>query len=66
MSKQVKCECADAMCPVHRGESCQWSGGKPSTTILYRVDMEDRTGTLFCEGCADDAMESGLFSTEAN
>lgn len=29
---------------------------------LYRVDMEDRTGTAFCDLCANDAEESGLFS----
>jgi len=33
-----------------------------ATTILYRVDMEDVTGTAFCEACADDAFASGLFT----
>ena len=28
---------------------------------LRRVDMEDRTGTVFCEACGADAMESGVF-----
>ena len=27
--------------------------------------MEDETGTPMCDGCADDAMESGLFRSEA-
>jgi hypothetical protein len=33
---------------------------------LYRVDMEDRTGTDFCEQCAADAMESGVFTDAAH
>lgn len=53
----IKCECADGGCPVCHG-ACK----KCSSVILYRVDMEDRTGTAFCEQCAEDAMESGLFT----
>jgi hypothetical protein len=54
-----KCECADAGCAVHVGVSdCR----ELATTILYRVDMQDETGTAFCEACADDAMESGVFT----
>lgn len=53
------CECSDSGCKAHKGTSACESIG---TTILYRVDMDDLTGTLFCESCADDAMESGLFS----
>jgi predicted Zn-ribbon and HTH transcriptional regulator len=53
-----KCQCADKECPEHKGSSkCM---GKAVTT-LYRVDMEDKTGTPMCRGCADDAMESGMF-----
>ena len=28
---------------------------------VFRVDMDDRTGTAFCWPCAEDAMQSGLF-----
>lgn len=58
MSKQ--CECCDSDCLIHPGkECCQRS----NLSTLYRVDMEDKTGTKFCPKCWDDAMESGLFST---
>ena len=56
------CECSDAGCHAHpHRPACNQTG----TTLLYRVDMEDPTGTLFCEDCAADTMESGLFATEA-
>jgi hypothetical protein len=30
---------------------------------LYRVDMEDETGTPMCESCGGDALDSGVFGT---
>jgi len=57
----MKCECADHACPVCKGNCRQVATG-----ILYRVDMDDVTGTAFCEGCGEDAMESGLFTAAAN
>jgi hypothetical protein len=59
MTTNWKCECTDPGCPAHPGEEdCfQPALRKP----LRRVDMEDHTGTLMCETCADDAMQSGLF-----
>lgn len=55
-----QCECADRGCPVHKGNSvCKQS----ASTVVYRVDMEDRTGTRMCDGCASDALESGCFRT---
>jgi hypothetical protein len=53
------CECIDKGCPAHRGTICTAKG---ATTILRRIDMHDVTGTAFCESCAIDAMESGLFT----
>jgi hypothetical protein len=53
-----QCECADAGCLAHEGLGCH----ELATTILYRVDMDDLSGTAFCEACAEDAMESGLFT----
>lgn len=50
------CECSDPGCPVCHG-SCMNKG----TDQLHRVDMEDKTGTLMCEGCAADAHEAGVF-----
>jgi hypothetical protein len=53
------CECTDPGCPVHKGKSeCSHFG---RVVTLYRVDMEDETGTRMCRACAEDAMESGLF-----
>jgi hypothetical protein len=51
------CECADGGCPACHGD-CE----REATVTLHRVDMEDRTGTLFCDECAEDAMSSGLFT----
>ena len=34
----------------------------PGVTVLYRADM-DESGVLFCAACADDAWQSGLFTT---
>lgn len=56
-----RCECSDPGCAIaidHGGKQCTHL----AATILYRVDMEDVTGTALCESCADDAMESGLFA----
>jgi hypothetical protein len=53
-----KCKCSDPGCPVHKGESqCD----NRAIAILYRIDMEDQSGTLMCETCAGDALESGVF-----
>lgn len=53
-----RCECTDPGCPIHPGKSeCSFL----AATTLYRVDMEDQTGTLMCERCADDAYEAGVF-----
>ncbi len=54
------CECNDTGCLIHKGTQCKITG---RTQILYRIDMEDVTGTMMCNPCANDAMESGLFST---
>lgn len=52
-----RCECADHACPHHVGRDC----ADFSQHKAHRVDMEDRTGVLFCDPCFEDAMESGLF-----
>lgn len=58
--KRPACQCCDPGCPSHPGESrCP---DPCATTTLYRIDMEDRTGTDMCRACADDAMQSGLFN----
>jgi len=54
-----RCECSDTQCVAHAGTpACNGV----AISVLYRVDMEDNSGTAFCEQCADDAMESGLFT----
>jgi hypothetical protein len=55
----MHCECADVGCPVCNGEGCD----QPATTTLYRTDIEDTTGTEFCDGCGEDAYSVGLFRT---
>lgn len=51
----MKCECCDVGC--HATSVCQ----REAESIGFRVDMADRLGTAFCQSCADDAAESGLF-----
>lgn len=62
-SQSHACECSDRRCPAHPGKDCSKVG---RTRTLYRVDMEDRTGTRFCSACASDAMDSGLFADGPN
>ncbi len=55
-----RCECADSGCAAHKDHTrCN----ELATTILYRVDMEDNTGTAMCDACTEDAFDSGLFTT---
>jgi hypothetical protein len=53
------CECADKGCKAHEGMSACHNRAK---IVLYRVDMDDMTGTKFCDDCAEDAFDSGLFT----
>ncbi len=57
----MRCECCDTNCPAHKGQKC---GSDATYHTLYRADMYDPIGTLFCEPCTEDALESGLFATE--
>jgi hypothetical protein len=57
----LKCECTDTGCAVHDGMNlCDCL----AVAILYRVDMDDYTGTAMCDDCATDAMMSGLFTED--
>jgi hypothetical protein len=55
------CECCDSHCSAHKGKN--WCD-QNANTVLYRVDTQDETGTAMCAGCAQDAMDSGLFTTK--
>ena len=59
VKKPDTCKCNDRDCPA-----CKGNCFRPHTTTLYRADQEDYTGTNFCEYCADDAYDSGLFSPD--
>ena len=61
MTHHITCECSDPGCKGHKGQS-ECTG--ESNQILYRVDMQDETGTAMCDVCADDAFASGLFTTK--
>lgn len=54
----AKCECGDPGCPCCQGECT-----RPATMTVFRVDMEDLTGTPVCDDCGADCLESGLFTT---
>ena len=57
----MRCECFDSGCPVHPHIS---TCGKKATVTVFRVDMEDNCGTIMCDECASDALNSGVFTTE--
>jgi hypothetical protein len=57
------CECSDPGCPAHKGKS---SCERKANQTLWRVDMDDESGTRFCQRCADDAFDAGVFTDEAN
>lgn len=58
MATVALCECADPGCEIHEGRSqCE----REAFLTLYRVDMDDKTGTMMCDGCAGDALATGLF-----
>lgn len=52
------CDCADPGCPSCYG----WCQREPVLTV-YRVDMDDCTGTVMCCDCARDALDSGVYGT---
>lgn len=54
------CECSDPGCPVHPGKlQCKNRGN----ALYFRIDMEDESGTLMCNDCGADALDSGVFAT---
>jgi hypothetical protein len=55
-SDLASCEDSDTGC-----HHCAGRCTRSASVILYRRDMEDATGSLFCDPCAEDAMESGCF-----
>ena len=50
------CKCGDPKCPYCAGHCT-----RDVEVALYRIDMPDASGTGFCEPCANDALESGMF-----
>ena len=52
-----RCECYDPGCPHVDKGGCS----NNADYLLYRVDMNDESGTAMCDICADDASDSGLF-----
>lgn len=54
----ARCECSDPGCG-----SCSGKCKERATERLRRVDMAGTPECAFCEGCADDAFESGVFSS---
>ena len=54
------CECGDSGCPEHKGMNFCRNVGRRT---VRRIDMEDgETRFKMCEGCAADALESGVFA----
>lgn len=55
----ITCECSDPACP-HCSGKCK----DQATMTLWRVDMEDRTGSDFCQACGEDCMDAGVFTPD--
>ena len=56
-----ECECFDPGCPA-----CHGHCDNTATHIMYRIDMEDETGTAMREECSWGAFEFGLFKSDDN
>jgi hypothetical protein len=56
--KEVLCECSDPLCPVHKGKEC----ANKAQMELIRIDFEGQPKCYFCKRCAEDALQSGVFS----
>jgi hypothetical protein len=56
-----RCECADPGCTAGITDANGKCTNK-ATCVLFRVDVEDNTGTAMCDECAEDALDSGLFA----
>lgn len=61
-TNQSKCECSDRNCPEHAARAACVNAAE---TTLYRIDTQNASGTAFCEACAEDAIASGVFSSDA-
>jgi len=63
-----RCECADPLCPTCRGEHAGThravgvQGHPDHTVTLRRIDWAGEPTITFCEACAADALDSGVFS----
>lgn len=56
---KMQCECSDPGCKGHEGKSeCT----RNACVMLRRIDFVDRPKCYFCEVCAEDAHESGVFA----
>jgi hypothetical protein len=57
--KKLQCECSDPGCPEHEGKSeCT----KQAKHMVRRIDFEGQPKCYFCQGCYEDAIESGVFA----
>ena len=61
-----RCECFDTgdNHPINNSGRDGLQCTRKASATLYRIDMEDNSGTRFCEECASDAMVSGVFTDE--
>lgn len=50
------CCCSDKGCP-----ECAGQCSKEAVNMLCRVDMSNAFDLPMCEGCTEDALESGVF-----
>jgi len=54
------CQCSDRECKAHSGkEKCELFGNHWVSRYDYELEGDH---FWFCDGCTDDALESGVFS----
>lgn len=57
MTKRRRCECKEPNCPVHGGDSCS----SRAIVRLRRIDSHGEPHVEFCDECAAEAVDSGMF-----
>lgn len=58
-TKHTRCECSDKECPEHKGKA---ACTHEATIVVERLDDEGARLQM-CDGCASDAISSGVFTT---
>lgn len=56
---ETTCQCCDFGC------TCEGRCRETATMLLTRIDYVDIAGTLMCNECSQDTMETGVFTCKS-